>query len=539
MSVPTLVELQLDTIQRQAKRLATRLDLPITSAKEVLAKAFYWCSGWHDLEGRLKHAKPNDHVRLLVTLPRSSEARAYFGEQSRVLAAALSQHVLTNSNLAGLLEHVRAVFAIEAGSVTLNDLVPSLGLTWRPAGIGPDPWAVIEAEVRVNGTCLRLIGTRTYLPRHYDFGSKHESGEYAEPFGGMLQIVWTDPAAWFSAALRYLDDPEADELRLPVVELSEDMARHQAWFEGALATNSRIAEYRSGDDDLVPLLFEGSCYVVFGAPVRRADASNADETAVVDLASKEDNFGLVVVVGENPLCLEWIGYNPAMRSHTGEFDEYFDQLRKTIFQQDDLSVTTREDGKPGLLFVRPATLFDVQQKLKVDFTRAEGEEAMVLKTSNLPLALQLIHKVAIRDLTVYERDDRSRYFAMFSLSDAEEKPELSISLESKSAEWTSISNLVSSPYWSKSSAGIELLTEVATEFLTLIDLLGKKTVEAAMSHGLIQRLPSGFQSELGKPPARCKNIPPVPKQIAEALERPLRVDGYLSFGRTRYLRDNF
>ena len=202
-------------------------------------------------------------------------------------------------------------------------------------------------------------------------------------------------------------------------------------------------------------------------------------------------------------------------------------------------MTSREDGKPGLLFVRPATLFDVQQELKVDFTRTDGEEAMVLKTSNLPLALELILKVAIRDLTVYERDGRSRYFAMFFLPDSDERPELSISLESKGAEWTSMSNLVRLSYWSKSSSGTELLAEVAAELLTLVDLLGKKTVEAAMSHGLIQRQQPGFQTELKKPPARCKNIPPVPEVIAEALARPLRADGYLSLGRTRYLRDNF
>lgn len=539
MSVPTLVELQLDTIQRQAKRLASRLHLPITSAKDVLAKAFYRCSGWHDLEGRLKHAEPDDHVQFLVALPHSPEARAYFGEQSRSLATALSQHVLTNSNLAGLLDHVQAVFAIEAPAVTLNDLVPSLSLAWRPTGIGPDPWAVIEAEVWVNGTCLKLIGTRTFLPRHYDFGPEHESGEYAEPFGGMLRIVWADPAAWFRAALRYLDDLEADELELPLVELSEAMARHQAWFEGALATNSHIAEYRGGDDDLVPFLVEDSCYVVFGAPVCRTDASKAGAAAVVELASHEDNFSQLIVVGDNPLCLEWIAYDPALKRHTGEFGDYFDRLRRAIFQRDDLSVTSREDGKAGLLFVRPATLFDVQQELKVDFTRTDGEEAMVLKTSNLPLAIELILKVAIRDLMVLVRDGRSRYFAMFSSPDSEERPKLSVSLELKGAEWMSMSNLVRSSYWSKSSSGTELLVEVASELLTLVDLLGKKTVEATMSQGLIQRLPLGFQTELEKPPARCKKIPPVPDEIAAALERPFSADGYLALGRAHYLRDNF
>lgn len=539
MTVSTRVELQLDTIQRQAKRLATRLNLPVTQAKDILARAFYRCSGWQDLEGRVRATVPDEHVRHLVALPHSSEAQAYFNEQKRPLALALSQHVLTNSNLTGLMEHVQAVFAIESGVVTLNDLVHTLDLSWRPGGIGPDAWAVIEADAWVNGVCLKLFGTRTYLPAHYDFGPKHEYGEHAEPFGGRLKIVWSDPAAWFKAALDYLDDPVADDLVLPVVELSEDMSRHEAWFEAALSTYSHFAEYRGGDNDLVPLIFEGCCYVVFGAPVFQVDAAHMDKTVAVKLSSQDDNFSQVVVSGENALCLEWIAYDPGKKNHDGEFDEYFDRLRKSILRGEYLPITARDDGKLGLLFVRPASIFDVRHELTVDFTREDDEEALVLKTSDLPLALELISKVSLRDLMVYKRAEHSRYFAMLSLPDANERPELSISLESKGDEWESKSDLISSTC-SRSSHGTELrLVEVASQLLTLVDLLGKKTVEAVMSHGLIHRLPLGSLSALKKPPERCKNIPTVSEDIAAALERPLPVDGHVSLSRTRYLRDNF
>lgn len=538
MTVSTPVELPLDTIQRQAKRLATRLKLPATHAKEILARAFYRCSGWQDLEGRVRATVPDEHVRHLVALPHSLEAQAYFNEQKRPLAVALSQYVLTNSNLTGLMEHVHAVFAIKNRVVTLDDLVYTLDLSWRPVGIGPDAWAVIEADAWVNGACLKLIGTRTYLPAHHNFGPKYEYGEYAEPIGARLKIVWSDPAAWFKAALDYLDDPEADELVLPVVEMSEDMSRHEAWFDAALSTNSHIAEYRSGENDLAPLIFQGNCYVVFGAPVFQVDAAHMDKTVAVKLSSQEDNFSQVVVSGENALCLEWIAYDPDKKSHDGEFDGYFDHLRQAILRGDDLPVTVRDDGKLGLLFVRPATIFDIRQELKVDFTRENDKEALVLKTSDLPLALELISKVSLRDLMVYKREEHSRYFATLSLPDASERPELSISLESKGDEWESMSNLIPSA-WSSPSDGTELLVEVASQLLTLVDLLGKKTVETVMSHGLIHRLPLGSLSALKKPPERCKNIPTVSEDIAAALERPLPVDGYLSLSRTPYFRDNF
>jgi hypothetical protein len=539
MTVSTLVEPQLDTINRQAKRLAKRLKLPVTQAKNILASALYRCSGWQDLEGRVRAMKPDEHVRHLVALPHSSEAQVYFNEQKIALTHALSQLVLTNSNLIGLMEHIKYVFAIKTKVVNSNELLHTLDLSWRPAGIGPDPWAVIEADARVNGTCLKLIGTRTYLPEHYDFGpNKHKEGKFAEPFGGRLKIVWSDPTAWFKAALEYLDDPEADDLVLPAVDLSEDMSRHEAWFEAALYTIGHIAEYQS-DNDLVPLFFEGSAYVVFGAPVLQVDAAHMDKTLTVNFSSKEDSFSQVVASGENALCLEWISYDPGMKNHDGEFVEYFDELRQSILHGDDLPTTARDDGKLGLLFVRPATIFKIKQAFKVDFTREDDEEALVLKTSNLTLALELISKVSLRDLMVYKKGEISRYFAILKVPDASERPELSISLESKGDEWDWNSNLTPSNTWSCSSQGTELRVEVDSQLLNLVDLLGKRTVEAVMSHGLIHRLPLGSLSALKKQPERCKNIPAVSEDIAADLNKPFPKDVHLSLYRIRYLRDNF
>ena len=162
MNDSTLVEHQLDTIHRQAKRFATRLRLPISAAKDVLAKAFYRCAGWRDLEGRLKKRTLDRHLLLLTALPKSAEARSYFAGIRLDLAKSLSQHMLTSTNLAGLLDHTQEVFAIGSDPTTLDDLVPTLNASaWRPAGICPHPWAVVEYEAMVNGNSLRLVGTRT------------------------------------------------------------------------------------------------------------------------------------------------------------------------------------------------------------------------------------------------------------------------------------------------------------------------------------------------------------------------------------------
>lgn len=537
----TLVDYQLDTIHRQAKRFAARLKLPITAAKDILAKAFYCCSEWSDLEGRLKSRELDRHIQLLTALPQSAEACLYFVKIRRDLARLLSQHMLTNANLAGLLEHVQEVFAVGSDPITLDDLVPRLkALNWRPAGIGPDSWAVVESEAVVNGTCLRLVGTRTYLPKYYDFGPKHEFGEYAEPFEGKLRIVWTEPMTWYQAALDYLDDLDAEDIVLPAVELTKEMARHQAWFEAALSTSHHIAEYRLGDDDLVPVILEGqNCYVVFGYPVKSNGEALRTDVGTVELASAYDNFSKVVMLHESPICLEWIAYDPKTRKHPGEFDEYFETLRQTILHGNRLPTTPRQDGLPGLLLVRPATDFDIRQELAVEFTHLADEVAFVLKTSNLTLARELLGKVVARDLMVYAYAGRLRYFALFSVPQSDESPELSLSFESESPGAMSMSNLILLSRWKKQNDGSELLVEIAPKLMTLVDRVGKKAIDTAMSHGLVQRFPVEFLAEFERPPANCREIPKVSDEIAKVLEQPIPDDAHVTMRQTRYGRDNF
>ena len=544
MSDFTLVEYQLDTIHRQAKRFAARLKLPITAAKDVLARAFYRCAGWSDLEGRLKGRRADRHLQLLAALPQSDEARSYFADICRDLARSLSQHILTNANLAGLLDHVQDVFAIGSDPTTLNDLVPALDSpAWRPVSIGPDPWAVLESEVWINGTCLRLVGTRTYVPRYYDFGPRHEYGEYIEPPGGKLRIIWKEPMAWYQAGLDYLENVDADELLLPVVEATEEMGRHQEWFEAALSANGCIAEYGAGSDDLVPTILDGqdgpNCYVVFGYPVVGDVGAKQVGLAAVELAATGDNFSKVVLLGENPVCLEWIEYDSKTGKHSGEFCEYAETLMQGVLRGGCLLGTPCDDGRPGLLFVRPATEFDIRQELKVDFTNVDDEVAFVLKTSNFELARELLEKVAVRDLMAYPFEGSPAYFALLSVPEPNELPELSLTFDSESPGRTMMSNLVLSTRWKEQEKGAELLIEIAPKLMILVDRIGKKALAAALNHGLIQRFPVDFLGDLDQPQARCAHIPPVPAEIAKLLDT--RLDGASRFTlrRTHYLRNNF
>ena len=538
MNDSTLVEHRLDTIHRQAKRFAARLELPITVAKNILARSFYRCAEWSDLVSRLKSRTLDRNIQLLAALPHSSEARSYFFERRRDLATSMSQHLLTNTNLAGLLDHVQEIFAVGSGPILLGDVVPTLNASeWQPAGIGPDPWAVVESKVVVNGTCLRLIGTRTYLPKFYDFGP--ERGRYAEP-EGKLRIVWTEPAGWYQAALDYLDDPGAIDVVLPTSELTEEMARHQEWFDAALATTGYVAEYGLGDDDLVPVFFEGqNCYVVFGYPVRSNPKMDQASLTTIDLASADHNFSQVVELHGSPVCLEWISCDPKTRMHPGEFDEYFDKLKRTIQQGDGFYVTPRKDGQPGLLFVHPATDLDIRHELKVEFTHCGEEIAFVLKTSNLALARDLLNKVAARDLLVCASAGKQRYFSLLVVSKGSGSPDLSLAFDSESPGRTSMSNLVRSSFVSEKEDGWEILLEISPELINLVDRLGCKALCTALSHGLIQRLPVESMDTFEKNPARCEQIPRLPEEFIKVIEQPLDVYGSFTVRSAEYSRDNF
>ncbi|MEA9822451.1 hypothetical protein VDF98_03230 [Xanthomonas campestris pv. raphani] len=536
MTDSILVEHKLDTIHRQAKRFAARLKLPITVAKDILARSCYRCSAWTDLVNRLKRRTLDKNIQLLASLPSSSEARSYFFEVRRDLARSMSQHLLTNTNLAGMLGHLQEIFAVGAGPILLGDVVPTLNASeWQPANIGPDPWAVVESEVVVNGTCLRLIGTRTYLPRFYDFGS--ERGEYAEPVG-KLRIVWKEPAAWYQAALDYLNDPNATDVLLPIIELTEEMARHQDWFETALATSSYMEEYGLGDDDLVPVFVEGqNCYVVFGYPVN--PSPKQANLTTIELASADHNFSQVVELHGSPVCLEWISYDPKTRMHPGEFGEYFEKLKLSILVGDELYSTLRKDGQSGILFVRPATDFDIRHELKMEFTHLGDEIAFVLKTTNLALCRDLLGKVASRELMVYSSGGKRRYFSLLLVSKHDGPPELSLAFESESPGMTGMSNLVHSWFVSEEKDGWEMLLEIAPELINLTDRIGVRALGVAISYGLIQRLPVDFMGNFSKPPARCDKIPQVPEDVIEQLERPLNSDGVVTLRSADYSRDNF
>lgn len=261
----------------QAKRLKKHLKIPLHLARYVLAKGPYHCDDWDDLISRLNTGNPDDHVRQLSSLPGCRVATGYFAHNIDRIARAISQHLLTNTNLAGLYETVRAVFLMSDKSMSLTDMVPCLPtLEWEPANLGSDPYAVMFASALINGVPFLLVATRIYLPRYFNFGAKVQCGsECAEPWGEKIKIMWSDPNAWYDAARAYLTAPEDDfdvELVLPNEVLDDKMKEHSQWFESAMSLMHGRGEYLDDDDDqLIPYWGPGGTYAMFGFPSNAGD----------------------------------------------------------------------------------------------------------------------------------------------------------------------------------------------------------------------------------------------------------------------------
>lgn len=535
----TLVAQRRETVLRQAKRFSERLQLPQTTAKDVLARAFYRCAGWKDLLGRLSSRTPDRHMELLTALPRSTEAKIYFREIRRELAKSLSQHMLTNSNHAGVIDLIQAVFAVGTTPTTLADLIPTLTPSaWRSAGIGPDPWAVLETDIAINGVGLRVVATRAYMPSYYEVPEDSCSPEYAVPFEGKLRIIWTDPGSWRQAALDYLNDDEASDIELPQVELTEAMARHQRWFEASLDACWGGGAYGDHDEELIPHFVEGQgCYIIFGFVHRQVGSPENVCQDSVPLLGCDASFSQAVLLGGTPVCLEWIAYDPEKHAHPGEFDEYFAVLRRGVLASGDLHATARHDGALGILLIRPATDFDIRQALKVDFMNVDDEVAFVLKTDDVALTCELLHKAAARDLMASGSNEHRRYFAKMIAPPSCESVTLSLAIDTMGPNSQSWGNLTGEMFSTRNDQCVQLLVEVRPKLLTLLDKMGKKAVETAVKHGLILRRPAEFLEGLGQPPSRCERIPMLPDDVLKQLHEPLR--GEISLSRTRYERDNF
>lgn len=546
-------EILRENISRQAKRLSSHFNLKHSHAQKVLAQALYRCASWQDLTARLKTRQLDKHILMLASLPKSEGAKSYFSEHIGKLSRSISQHMLTNSNLVGLHEAMRYVFGVPGKPVDLLDIIPAIPISgWESLEIGPDPGAVIGTNICLNGVPLRLIGTRVYMPMYMNFGEDVNCPpEMAVPYGESLKVIWTNPNVWAEAAYHYLssagDEDEEDdiELTLPDDVLDDAMMSHQKWLSRIAKSWEGEFTYGDNDDNFLPLVIpELGCYLVFAIPLASTPTSCEASNIALDLRGEKDNDSLLISIDGNPLCVEWISVNSLTGEHDGQYPEHFENLKDGLFshQECDLNIYRSKGKGDSFFFIRPATHFDIDRCVSVDFDPEPGKEAFVLKTDHPELAHLVFTKLAKRDVMIFRSKFReSNYLVELDVSDYEDVHSLSLALDAHGQSWWRGHNLINTSILQKDREKKILYILVEPELLSLSDIFPKKDLIEAIHCGWILHLPEGFSDLLIQPPKRCQTLSSAPDELVKLFNKRIKnislSDMLSSIKRTRYKRD--
>lgn len=560
MTISSAAQRMRDNVLRQAKRLKHQLGIPLTLAKEVLATTAYRCANWRDLQKQLETGSDNPALSLAL-LPESREGQAYLSNHIRRIALGIGQCVLTNCNLAGIYQIVRRVFELTAADVGLADVSDKLEiLPWRPAHIGPDSHAVIETTSVVNDVPVKLIGTRVYMPEYFDFGEKLQSAAGCAVNGGdRFEIMWSSPRTWYEATHSFLsqfegtddddDDDDVAPMQIPHIELDQAMQRHAAWFEAVLLLWDEKSRY-GGDEDMafLPVVTSTGCYLVFGVPASPDHAGvrpQVDDDADCD----EDNDSRVVVIDEQAVCVEWIDVPVVADDRERWLDEYRVSLWTALLGDRTSELfSVNADVPRSFLFVRPASRFDIRMALKVELVPEVGRVLCVVKTDHVPIAADVLEKVANHDLSCYTSQfGHQRYIMELDVSRHSGQQGFSLALAVQGQSMSSGSNLVSTAIWSDTEDGQRMLyLEVSDRMFGLVEAIGKKNVLEAVQHGLVFEKPLGFHETVKKVPRWCSSLSHTSAEVMEMFERPFEhiepmsiFDLWRHAKLTKYRRDNY
>ena len=514
--------IQLENALLQAKRLGRLLDLPLTSAKKILARGPYRCDGWKDLESRLTNGTADRRTTLLSLVSSDPDAVSFLSSHLDDIVKSISQAVLTSSNRLRLREIVYEVFTGQRGSMSLADVFPSLpALLWEPANLGPDPYAVMFAAMSVNGIDFRLVATRIYAPAHFRFDSQVSvAPDVAEPYGSKLRIMWSNPQVWRDAAQAYLsasDDDWDAELVLPDEELDEAMAKHACWFDRAMAVVGNAGYYTDDEESrLAPYVCSHGPYAVFGFP-HEPQSAVAAATFNVDCRVGGAYTIQPLLIGEWPICLEWYRVGGSLNGH--EFEGY---IRQVIEAVPYLDTERGDEGRlvPGLVFLRPATGFDMAHAASIEIEVDSDEEAFTLKSDAPVLAEKVLDEIASRRIRIDRRPPR-QYFCVLDVTEHPEVTGLMLTADIEMSFGFRGMNLISSTIVMQKDNVRTLFVALNGRALSLVRLLGKRALVSALSDGLIMRHASGFFKELDVEPPWVEKLLDVDPSVTALFDEPL------------------
>lgn len=542
-----------ETIKVQAKRLRNLFDINLTTAKYVLARGPYGCANWADLCTRLDQELPLQGPLQLAELPESLSATAYLAKHLSSLAASVSQLIITNHNLPSLCEALRQVFAVPGNPVALQDVLQAITPSeWLPTEMGPDPLAVIQSRVCVNGASLLLLGTRIFWPRLFAFDAEITVETVtAEPFGDDLKIMW-EVAPWYQASRDYLFEYQRgddwDDLPDFVEPLTPDCARmqqHTWWFAQCLKGWSQERHYNDEGEEFIPFIYQGHAYLVFGVPCAEPVMPPQLRRQYIQFPGEDSNRSQVILLDGQLLHIEMLIVPKSAQYQDWDYADYHQALCNGLLDGAAAAgwVTAPLHGWGDLLFINPACRFTLECQLRVEIKPEPNETLLTLQTDNPDLAIEVLERVQKGDFIRYEHATFGVQYAMrIDLPADDASVDMSLSMNCIEQTVFHSAHMIGRRVIQSDGDKKTLYCNIESALLILVERQPLKLLKKAIREGQILRI-QGLSEQLQAAPilqASGQAFDPTSNGGINPLKKSLfDGDGELSFHLIRYQRTNY
>ncbi|MEE4138713.1 hypothetical protein [Pseudomonas viridiflava] len=542
-----------ETIKVQAKRLRDLFDIDLTTAKYVLARGPYGSADWADLCSRLDQAPPLHGPLQLAELPQSPSAAAYLAKHLCQLATSVSQLIITNRNLPELCEALRQVFAVPGNPVALQDVLQAITPSeWLPANMGPDPVAVIQSGVCVNGVNLLLLGTRIFWPRLFVFDAEITVEPVtAEPFGDDLKIMW-DVAPWYRASRDYLfeyqsgdDWDDLPDFAEPLISKCARMQQHARWFADCLKEWSQESHYNDEGEEFIPFLFQGQAYLVFGVPCTETIVQPPLRRQYIQFQDEDSNRSQVILLGGQLLQIEMLTVPKPAQHHDWIYADYHQALCRGLLGGAVAAgwISAPLRGWGDLLFICPACRFTLDCQMRVEIKPEPNETLLTLQTDNPDLAMKVLESVQRGDFICYEHPTFGTHYAIcIGLPADHASIDLSLSMNCIEQAVFRSTHLIGRRVIQRDEDKQTLYCDIEPALLKLVERQPMKLLKKAVCEGQILRV-QGLSEQLKAAPtlqASGTAFDPTSAGVVNPLEESLfDGDGKLIFHSIRYQRSNF
>lgn len=320
----------LNNIFLQAKRTSKILDVPLTKAKDLIARSIYECHDFPDLCSKLKNNGLKASVYQYCKLhPKSAESKSYIEKNIQVLAERFSRYLAAPFNQMPLLDLIWKIFGFK-NQVSLEQVLPHIMLdNWQPySPVSKDVDSVIYCDIKINNVAFKVLAAKIVTAYMFADSSlnellvlKNELSRYKfAPILWSTRLSWENEIDAYFGAIRRRGtarDSFFDRLVLP-------KTIHQKVFQDTLYEAMIVLSQEFAGTNIRYCNFEREAYFVVGFPIFSETASK--ECSDFYLSRSDIRNGkCLLCFGENILALELFEVNEN-GDYIGDAEHYYQTL---------------------------------------------------------------------------------------------------------------------------------------------------------------------------------------------------------------------